>query len=304
MPAPESRPSCRAAKLGQGAFDAIQKGKSAEVIGTTSRGLFLLTDESAIIFLTSEFFCGPLTVIIPQVEFNLKAIQKGDRCWLKDGRILFDGVTINVPAENLWQPMKPGGGLLTGKERLSLLGQIGRRTAQVQNEPGFGRCLPTLLNGNFAGGSGIPETEQNLVQRLLELEQALEKRNWGEAEIRMISFLGQGRGLTPAGDDFIEGSLLATNRWTEALGITEDLTSFNKQIMSSARKTTTTLSANLIEQAVVGQADERLVMVLDSIMVGNSGVEDCVQNVLSIGYSSGVDALVGLTVVIKAMTRN
>ena len=56
----------------------------------------------------------------------------------------------------------------------------------------------------------------------------------------------------------------------------------------------TTISANLIECAIDGQGDERLIAAGDSIIVGSTAIDECVAGLLDWGSSSGIDALIGM----------
>ena len=102
--------------------------------------------------------------------------------------------------------------------------------------------------------------------------------------------LGRGSGLTPSGDDCVLGLLLMLNRWQ----LDSDWHNLNQAVINTAYHKTTTISANLIECATAGQADERLLNVVDGIAVSSTSIDDCVECVLSWGNSSGIDALVGM----------
>ncbi|MFM8322535.1 MAG: DUF2877 domain-containing protein, partial [Chloroflexota bacterium] len=79
--------------------------------------------------------------------------------------------------------------------------------------------------------------------------------------VDLFACLGQGPGLTPAGDDFTAGALLAFSRWGPALqlagGRLAPSQAWRSRLVAQAYQRTTTLSANLIECAAGGQADER-----------------------------------------------
>jgi len=110
--------------------------------------------------------------------------------------------------------------------------------------------------------------------------------------------LGQGTGLTPAGDDVILGCLLALSRWGHILSPYLDLQALQQPLISQAYRQTTLLSANLIECAASGQADERLLLALDGIFTGQPSTEQCAALLLGWGNSSGCDALVGMGIAI------
>jgi hypothetical protein len=108
-----------------------------------------------------------------------------------------------------------------------------------------------------------------------------------------FDLLGAGPGLTPSGDDFTIGYLLALNRWGHLLSSPDNLSVINQQIVSAAYQKTTTLSANLIECAALGLADQRLINALDWLVAGTGHDIGVIDDLLSWGSSSGGDVLVG-----------
>ena len=117
------------------------------------------------------------------------------------------------------------------------------------------------------------------------------------------SFLGRGRGLTPAGDDLILGLALAASRWPALFwpspGGAALAGGLGPRLPALAYRKTTLLSAGLIECACDGQADERLIAALDGLLTGSPGLEQCAKNLLSWGSSSGSDALAGITMALS-----
>jgi hypothetical protein len=106
--------------------------------------------------------------------------------------------------------------------------------------------------------------------------------------------------LTPSGDDLVIGLLLSLNRCRDAVWPREDRHKLNRQVVAAAYRNTTTLSANLIECAALGQADERLINAVDSIAYGVVRGPQVVDDLLGWGNSSGVDALAGMAIVLSA----
>lgn len=74
----------------------------------------------------------------------------------------------------------------------------------------------------------------------------------------------------------------------------------NAGILELARAKTTSLSVTIIEAAMMGQGDERILRVLDGIMDGNYNESVAIQNLVRMGHSSGVDTLAGITLVLTA----
>jgi hypothetical protein len=91
---------------------------------------------------------------------------------------------------------------------------------------------------------------------------------------------------------------LALNRWHNLFWSADKLRDLNQQVVETAYKKTTTLSANLIECAALGLADERLVNTLDWLITGSPRNTDILADLLGWGNSSGVDAFVGMTATI------
>jgi hypothetical protein len=106
--------------------------------------------------------------------------------------------------------------------------------------------------------------------------------------------MGLGSGLTPSGDDLIAGFLLAASRYKEVVFPNLNRPSFYASILEIAYQKTSLLSANLIECASQGQADERLVHALDGIMAGSIDPATSAQYLLGWGNSSGGDAFLGM----------
>jgi hypothetical protein len=149
----------------------------------------------------------------------------------------------------------------------------------------------------------LPEIEkelgQNSLQReILAIQPYLLNREAAPFVSKLCNCLGAGAGLTPSGDDFVTGLLLALNRWKDILWDRDDLDLINQSIVEAAYQKTTTLGANLIELASFGEGDERILKAIDWIMGGKTDESSIVDNLLDWGSSSGVDMLVGFAAAI------
>jgi hypothetical protein len=96
----------------------------------------------------------------------------------------------------------------------------------------------------------------------------------------------------------VTGVLLALNRWKDVLWDRDDLDRVNQSVMETAYQKTTTLSANLIELASLGEGDERILKAIDWIMAGTTDESSIVDDLIYWGSSSGVDMLAGFTAAI------
>ncbi len=134
--------------------------------------------------------------------------------------------------------------------------------------------------------------------RIQAFQKAFSSKNTDKAIAAILPFIGEGQGLTPSGDDFICGVLLILNRWKAVLQPGIDLKRFNSRIIDHALANTTALSANLIELAAKGQADERLIGVVDYLFTGVSSTDDMRAALLSYGSSSGLDTFSGMITIL------
>jgi hypothetical protein len=143
-------------------------------------------------------------------------------------------------------------------------------------------------------GRQVKEHQKTAFSQLTALRQAWLSQDVTMIAASMLPLLGMGAGLTPSGDDLALGFLLALNRWGGVLAPGLDLKSLNLEIVQGAYERTTTLSANLIDCASQGQADERLILGLDGLLSEAYGPAICAASLAGWGNSSGVDALVGM----------
>lgn len=150
--------------------------------------------------------------------------------------------------------------------------------------------LVRLLNLEGAGPAG----EVTGAHDIHNLYAVLRSSDETQIVEHLKGFLGLGSGLTPSGDDLVSGILLTCNRYEDRLSLPFDLNSINREIILLAYQKTSLLSANLIEAAALGMADERLILALDGMLSGTLDPASCANLFLSWGNSSGGDALLGM----------
>jgi hypothetical protein len=101
---------------------------------------------------------------------------------------------------------------------------------------------------------------------------------------------GLGIGLTPAGDDFIMGAILAA--WI--LHPPDVASELAKEITDTVAPLTTSLSAALLKSAGRGDAGQVWHDLFDALISADKMViQESVDQLLSVGHTSGADALTG-----------
>jgi hypothetical protein len=279
-----------ATSVGIVAYDLLSTERKGYLLGSTSRGIYCKTDSKWLSFISFEKFRGPLTITLHEFDGRLEKIPQGATLEISPGQIRFpqQEVTISTQEVDIWQPSPVSGELLARQNRQLRLVEIGKRGIALNSKAGFAPLLPFLLD--LPNSKGLASTNLTPIEaKILKLQR--EKVN--PAAEDLSSFLGYGSGLTPSGDDLILGFLLALNRWGDALNLAGDISLLNQRVVLAAYEKTTTISANLIECAAQGLADERLIDALDWIVSASTLDSPPADGFLSWGRSSGIDVFIG-----------
>lgn len=130
-----------------------------------------------------------------------------------------------------------------------------------------------------AGGGADPAGGGPFVRRAATL-----LREQGAAAL-----VGLGPGLTPAGDDFLSGMLLARDMAdrTDA----GSATPLDRTAINAALRRTVPAGASLLRLALAGYPPVYQTSIVDALAAGD--VETAVAHALAHGHSSGLDALAG-----------
>jgi len=267
----------RVSNIGIIARQVLSRDQNASVLGVTSRGIFLQTQQKKVIFLSREKYRGPLTLNIEADDAFFEGINLGDRVIIHGGNLAFPRIGLTCSSENadVWKPSDPPP-LANSKVEIKI--SLDR----------FAQLLPAQ-----------PESFSN--QELKALNLSLRSFNLQQVASQLIPFLGKGAGLTPSGDDLIVGFLLALNRWGKDFLPFLKVKEPNLLLVQAAPLRTTSLSASLIESAAQGMADERLILALDSLVTGVPDVEECITCLRNYGNTSGRDAFMGMRIVLYGL---
>jgi hypothetical protein len=274
-----------ASGVGALAAEVFQRPEASRVIGNTSRGVFLLAGAARVIFLSYEPYRGPFTVNLPGNGRIFSALQTGTPVELaRDGIHVYPlRISIRLPRTGAWFPDPPALPRLPAQS-------IRENLAEITVGTEFQAGLVPVLN-RLCGLKNATPPVREIRPMLQTIDEMLATGNEpASLSGRLAELLGAGRGLTPSGDDFICGFFLACRRWLPGL----PLDTFAPAVIHEAYRKTTTLSANLIEAAAGGQADERILSVCDAVFSGRPDATAAAILALSYGSSSGVDALAGM----------
>lgn len=278
------------ASIGSIAWQVWSHDQPATVMGVTSRGLFLAIDQR-VLFVSFERWRGPLTITLDRSIDQLRALDVGAAAVFTHNRLIFPATEITLTASPavVWQAPAPMSAPCPIDQQRHTLKQIAGLILTREPDRGFGPLLASLLD---LPPSGPLSADQVTILNILQtLRLAVRAHDVPAVLASIDQLLGRGSGLTPSGDDCVLGLLLMLNRWQANY----DWNELNRAVIAAAYHKTTTISANLIECAAAGQADERLLNVVDGIAAGEPTAAECVERVLEWGNSSGIDALVGIS---------
>ena len=269
--------------LGHYVSQFLQQEGYASVLGVTSKGVFLLNDFGQICFISQEPFPGPLTLNLENIVNLDSFFQIGDNCQIGGDRIIFQGCQIVIQEDVIiWNPP-----LISISEK-DITPVINRGVDFVfYIEGGKQNSFFTEFFNGFSGQSW--KSTWKILLKIIP--------NWqsdGDIYGKLSNLLGLGKGLTPSGDDFICGFLLTHYCLGKMLPAFEMRSDYLERIIASAQKRTTALSAALIACAAEGEADERLMNLLQWLLTSVGDVGRIKEELLSYGNSSGLDTFAGM----------
>ena len=286
------------AHIGKIARQVLDGECDLEVSGVTARGVFLRTPSDRVVFLSMERFRGPLTLNVAGETQALQRLAPGLPIRVSAGGFRPESTewAVEIGEASLWDPPLPAQAASLPAERSSRALHIIHLALELLGGDARGDMLQDVLN--IYQEDPLLESGQPPNPGLKQLCRAVKAAQPEAIAAALEAFYGLGPGLTPMGDDLAIGLLLALNRWGNILHPGLDFAPLNQAAMHSARRKTTSLSANLIESAAAGQADERLILVLDGILCGMPDETACVSDLLDWGSTSGCAALSGMAVAI------
>jgi hypothetical protein len=283
-------------EIGMIAHRWLAQVREATLLGKSTRGFYLLLPLKWVIFLSFETYRGPLTL-------NLRGASKGFEALPIGTPIKIEADSLRIPQADLiisyhqakiWQAKPPTPTPLSASQRLARLRSTAQALFNLRSPSQLSETLPLWLNLP----QSMPASGNIFLPLLKRLNAELITGDALAIAAAIQPLLGMGSGLTPSGDDLVLGLLLTLNRWGQALRPELKVDELNRAIRSLQFNHTTTLAANLIECALEGQANERLILALDGILSGEADTTQCARYLASWGNSSGMDAFTGMVLAI------
>lgn len=282
----------------------LQGGKGS-VLGCTSSGVFCLTASQRILFLTAENKPGPLNINLDSLPNISSSCWMGTAMEQSSQSLVFPamGLQADLADAEVWQPPPLPPVKTTSKERRKLIHAIACELLRAKRETILLPILKWLVNPPLQIITPFTSRFDWLVKRE-ELAHAFRSNEPLRVALALQPIFGMGTGLTPSGDDFIWGFLLALSRWQSLLCPRFDLGKLGKLLVASARRSTTLLSASLVECAALGWADAGILSVLDALFTGQRSFHQMAETLLAYGSASGMDAFAGMAAALQSCSHS
>ena len=201
------------------------------------------------------------------------------------------GATVSMDATNslVWQPG-------------SRMGQWTAASGQRLHQAALGRVPLDGLGGLITGSSSplIKHAEPALRALNTWLGES-RQTDWAPAPVKNL--IGLGHGLTPSGDDYLCGVLVALH----GMGQSQKAQALWKEIEPCLATQTNFISAAHLQAAAQGEGHEALHTCLVAVTAGQTirpddltGPRGPLTQLAQIGHSSGWDALAGAVAALKA----
>lgn len=247
---------------------------------------------------TPQIGNGPFNMVVEDEILFSEKINLEFQVSLSPTEITLGNLTINTVSAKTWNP-RPDWEMLYGR-RKNILTSLTRLPITNYQSPGLDMPFTATAQGypsTRLRQSGRRSTTNNLQSLISTLCFSLANADISSAQIITSQLAGLGIGLTPAGDDFIMGAVLAT--WIvhplEVAGV------LAKEITDTAAPLTTSLSAAWLRSAGRGEAGQVWHEFFDALIENNkSNIHLRINNILAVGETSGGDAMAGFLSVIRS----
>ncbi len=268
---------------------------TARVLNVFDRACNLLNQDDAVLALvTSERGLTPFGLVVAAEErtpFRGLPANSPVRVDQRNNRLTIGALLIDYSAAALWEARPAWPALVhLFRDDPARLAHLAALASEVE--------LPGSLLDLLRPVAGDTALTQALLARARQgawtLAQGLAVLDSDQAALGARTLAGLGGGLTPAGDDFIVGALLAAWAGLYGTGV-EQLAA---AVVAAAAPRTTTLSAAYLRAAAQGECSAHWHALFEAQLRDDwPATRAAMQSLVSIGHTSGADALAGFLAV-------
>ncbi len=234
----------------------LRNGRPARILHIFNEVCNLVNDRGEVISLVSpQIGPGPFTLVVEGAFTRGLDVNQAVSVDYARRRLMVGSLTVDFGETAVWQP-KP-----EWKQ--------------------FSKFVIPAKAGIQKMDACLRRHDRNVHNYLIQTLDGITQNDMAAFEAGVYGLAGRGVGLTPTGDDVLLGVLYGLWVW-------QPRRKWMDMIVATAVPRTTTLSANFLRAAAAGEA----VWQWHELVNGRA---NAVQNILSIGHTSGADAWAGFT---------
>lgn len=300
----EAPSAIRLVEIGRDAADCLKAlaAGGGSVLAVFRRSVYLSHDGSGAIACVgpAALGAGPLNALADPgrtvLDWQDAGLRPGDPVGSENGGLRIGKLgALSFSGARLHDPPR-GPCVWTGDRLAAALARLSDALRSFDLDEGF---APLARPGGPA-----PSSDSPLLQRARPAISALEKWLAGDADVppRNIvpGLVGLGPGLTPSGDDYLGGAMIAL----VMSGRAEDAASLASPVLAMAAEGTNRISAAHLRAAAKGLGADALHRTVDALARGDdTALAAGLRGLDAIGHSSGWDALAGAVSALKATGR-
>ncbi len=301
------------ARLGRAAAAMLRAESRWKVRAVFRRSFYCRSDGGAFVcFGPLALGSGPLNVLYRRpepIDWEVAGL-KAETSAVCDGTAfrVAECFTLPLAGAEIWRPAGPPAPWRPAA-LLARLAELAREVCDWPARGGLQALVPMLVGEVPASASGVHGASP-LIRMAMEAIEAL--REYLERRLAssvasipvptpaLDTLLGLGPGLTPSGDDFLGGALIALHH----LGAGDVARSLAAEALPRAEQRTNEISRAHLAAAAGGEGLAPLHAVLSSLCASKeTRLGPCLSGVDTIGHTSGWDALAGVTFAAAILAR-
>jgi hypothetical protein len=292
----------QAGAIGHRLYERLSSLNIARVTNFTPQAVTLLFASQYVAFITYESYRGPLNINFANPNVAHFPVFTGQEVRFQPDEITFTSLQTHLLLTNtpIWEPPASPQTTRPLTDVLATMKHLVLHTMRHHRGAGFVPLMAYIID--LPERPTLPAGLQNTIMNVLILKE-LFNRPLVASVPALSELIGMPRGTSPSADDLIVGLLLFLNRFPQRQNFLPDLQEFNQAIIEMAYAKTTAVSANRIDCAASGSADERLVRVVDSILMGSLDEGEIIHLLETFTDTIGCDALAGFALALNAYTQ-
>lgn len=290
--------------IGPVAGEVLGRHGEARVAAVFDHSFYIETAGSMACIVNATLGPGPLNAISsapPNTNWRRCGLRVGERVILSGDKCRIGGQFVfELDGAKRWKPTP----VPKSWSLVSLRAGLCRLDAVARD------CVPEDGLGRLAFGSGTGSIDTLVLRRAAGPSEGL--RAWLDRTLRceaaignggldgVEALLGLGPGLTPSGDDYLGGVMIALH----VLGRDRALKHLAGVVSRSMVTRTTAISAAHLSSAMRGMGSAAIHDMLNCLLSGDeAALNPAVSDVDRIGHTSGWDCLAGIAMTLRAWSE-